>query len=249
MYYGKTEIVICDDEFDLGAKAAAAVAVTMRDLLGRQEDIRMILAGGQSQDTFLDALALHTQLDWSRVTCFNMDDFWMPGMPAALTVAGQCRRQLYDVVHPGRVCLVDASAADPQAEASRFESLLRTVGPIDILCEGIGTSGHLAFNEPGDCDFAEERWVKVVAVQETSRRQLVSDPNFAALPAIPDKGITMTIPALMSARHRFTMVPLGLKRPILTRLLQTRIPTTALPASILLEHEGKLFADRNSWPG
>ena len=58
----------------------------------------------------------------------------------------------------------------------------------------------------------------------------------------------MTIPAILSARTIFTIVPLGLKREILTRLLATPTPTEDLPASILSTVEGTLFVDRDSAP-
>jgi len=44
------------------------------------------------------------------------------------------------------------------------------------------------------------------------------------------------------------MVPLALKRSILTKLFNTREPTTSLPASILRDVEGVLFLDRDSCP-
>jgi glucosamine-6-phosphate deaminase len=248
MNYGKTTIVVCDSEADLGHRAAQAVAVAMRDALKKRGRANIILAGGQSQSAFLTALARCEGLDWSSVVCFNMDEFWQPGMPERCTVGDQVRRELYDHVQPGQVHLLDADAPDPHAEADRFESLLADVGTIDILCEGIGTSGHLAFNEPGQTDFGDPRRVRVVDVTEASRRQLAADPNFRDLPEIPRKGITMTIPTLMSARQIFTIVPLGLKRPILTRLAETTEPTRELPASILLRHEGLLLVDRDSCP-
>ena len=98
MHYGKTKIIVCEDEFDLGDKASTVVAATMRKLLGQQEEMRMILAAGESQITFLDALAKQVGIDWSRVVCFNMDDFWDPGIPETLTCGYQLRRQLYDKV-------------------------------------------------------------------------------------------------------------------------------------------------------
>ena len=58
----------------------------------------------------------------------------------------------------------------------------------------------------------------------------------------------MTIPLLVSARHIFTMVPLGLKRPILERLLALNTPSVALPASILLECAGNLYVNGDSCP-
>jgi glucosamine-6-phosphate deaminase len=61
--------------------------------------------------------------------------------------------------------------------------------------------------------------VRVVPVVEASRRQLAEDPHFGRSARIPERGITMTMPALLSARHLFTIVPYASKRPIITRLL------------------------------
>jgi glucosamine-6-phosphate deaminase len=248
MRYGKTEIIICEDEFDLGYRAATMVANRMRSLLGQEEGIRMILAAGESQITFLDALAAQPDIDWRRVVCFNMDDFWDPSIPEELTCGYQVRRQLYDKVQPKSFHLVRFNAPEAEKEARRFEQVLRSAGPIEILCQGIGTSGHLAFNEPGQTDFRETAWVKVVNITEQSKKQLASDPNFRALPRIPNRGITMTLPAMLSARYVYTMVPLALKREILTRLFETSTPSEWLPASILSTVASTLFLDRNSCP-
>jgi glucosamine-6-phosphate deaminase len=248
MNYGKTEVVVCEDEGDLGTRSAQAVSAKMRELLSSKNQINVILAAGESQITFLDALAQENEIDWGRVVCFNMDDLWDLDIPERYTCGYQTRIQLYDKVHPKEFHLVRCNAPNPDEEAKRFEHLLHSLGTIDILCQGIGTSGHLALNEPFETDFKDPAWVKVVALAEQSKRQLIEDPNFKELGYIPDKGITMTIPALLSAKNVYTMVPLGLKRDILTKLFETKEPTTSLPASILTVHKGTLFVDRNSCP-
>ena len=48
--------------------------------------------------------------------------------------------------------------------------------------------------------------------------------------------------------YLFTIVPLALKRPILTRLFSVTTPTAALPASILFQANGTIFVDRKSCP-
>jgi glucosamine-6-phosphate deaminase len=88
----------------------------------------------------------------------------------------------------------------------------------------------------------------VVDIAQQSKRQLLEDPNFKNLGYIPEKGITMTIPALLRAEHVYTMVPLAIKREILTKLFQTPKPIATLPASILRTVDGTLFIDRNSCP-
>jgi glucosamine-6-phosphate deaminase len=248
MNFGKTQVVVCEDEKDLGERSAQAVAAKMRELLSSKNQISVVFAAGESQDTFLNALAQAKNIDWRRVVCFNMDDFWDPTIPDRYTCGYQTRVQLYERVHPKEFHLVRCNAPNPYEEARRFEHLLRSLGTIDILCQGIGTSGHLALNEPLETDFKDPAWVKVVAIADQSKRQLREDPNFKELGYIPDKGITMTIPALLSAQNIYTMVPLGLKRDILTKLFETQEPTTALPASILTVSKGTLFLDRNSCP-
>jgi glucosamine-6-phosphate deaminase len=248
MNYGKTQVLLCEDENDLGARAARTVARQMQQLLASKEEIRMIFAAGESQGHFLDALSRELNIDWTRVVCFNMDDFWDPRMPEEFTCGYQTRTQLYDRVVPRAFHLVQFNATDPHQEAKRFESLLRSAGKIDVLCQGIGTSGHLALNEPNDTDFNDSSWVRLVDIAEQSKRQLLEDPNFKNLGYIPEKGITMTIPALLQADHVYTMVPLALKRAILTKLFQTSEPSATLPASILRMVEGTLFIDKNSCP-
>ncbi len=119
--YGKTRIVLCDDEHDLGRRSGASVAATMRELLAAQDELVMILAAGESQITFLDALAAEPDIAWDRVVCFNMDDFWDPRMAAQYSCGYQTKTQLYDKVQPKRVELVRFDAEDPEAEAARFE--------------------------------------------------------------------------------------------------------------------------------
>ncbi|MCG8606919.1 6-phosphogluconolactonase [bacterium] len=241
-------MIVCKDELELGVQAASNVANKIRELLANREEIRVVFAAGESQMTFLDALATEKNIDWQRIVCFNVDDFYDTNMPEEFTCGYQTRKQLYNKVNPKQVHLVRYDAPDPDEEAKRFEAIIRESGGFDVLCQGIGTSGHLALNEPFATDFEERAWVKVVNLAEQSKIQLRDDPNFNELGYIPSKGITMTIPVLMSAKSVYTMVPLALKRPIMERLFALKAPTTELPASVLLQFEGTLYIDRNSCP-
>lgn len=248
MKYGKAEIVLCQDAEDVGRRAASDVAHALRKVLSTRDEARIILAAGESQITFLDALAQQLDTAWNRIVCFNMDEFWDPQMDRRFTCEYQIRTQLYDKVNPKTVHRIDCNTPDPEAEAQRFENVFKSAGPIDVLCNGIGTSGHIAFNEPGITTFDEPRSVKVIDIHDQSKKQLRDDPNFKQLGYVPDKGITMTVPALMSAKQIFTIVPLPLKRDIMTRVLATPKPDENLPASILSTATGNIYVDHDSAP-
>jgi glucosamine-6-phosphate deaminase len=247
MQYGKTFIQVCKNYEDLGIRAASAVGAKMRELLSRQDEIRMVLSAGESQSSFLRYLALEKGIEWQRVICFNIDDFWDIRMPETFTCGFQTQKELYEKVLPKAFHLVDYKANDPEKECRRFETLLKEK-PLNIACLGIGQSGHIALNEPEETDFHDAQGVRFVTVSEKSKRQLMEDTHFRDLGYIPGKGITMTIPAILSAGHIYTMVPLRLKQEILTQIFAQAEPVESLPATILSTTESLLFVDEDSLP-
>ena len=149
-------------------------------------------------------------------------------------------------MHPENVHLIDHKAADPETEARRYEDLIRRK-PIDLATLGIGISGHLALKEPGATDFDDSRWVHGVDIAEATKNQLMHDPSFKEQGYIPEKYISLTMPAIRAIPFTYTIEPVS-EKPILTRLANTDRVTSTLPASILLEMESVLFVDRDSCP-
>src|SRR3954449_474798 len=49
---------------------------------------------------------------------------------------------------PERINVLDGGAADPEAECARYERKIDHAGGIDLQLLGIGTNGHIGFNEP-----------------------------------------------------------------------------------------------------
>jgi len=65
-------------------------------------------------------------------------------------------------------------APDLDAEADRYRRLLAE-GPPVLVALGIGENGHLAFIDPGECDFDDPRDVRIVHLDGACRQQQVHD--------------------------------------------------------------------------
>ncbi|MCK5101746.1 MAG: 6-phosphogluconolactonase, partial [Cyclobacteriaceae bacterium] len=76
MEFGRTKVILCEDEYELGRRAATEVANKIRELLADRKEIRIVFAAAESQMTFLNALAAEKNIDWQRIVCFNVDDFY-----------------------------------------------------------------------------------------------------------------------------------------------------------------------------
>lgn len=231
--FERLNVKVYQDRASLGRAAGLECAAHMRELLGKQERIRMIFAAAPSQNEFLETLASEPDLDWSRVTAFHMDEYIGLERQAPQCFARFLQERLFDLVRPGEVHLIDGGAS-PEEESKRYGELA-SKRPIDIVCMGIGENGHIAFNDPPVADFHDPAPMKPVKLDEVCRRQQVNDGCFESIGDVPTHALTLTIPMLMSGRKLFCMVPGATKRAAVRRTLHDEI-STSCPSTILRTH-------------
>lgn len=243
--FGSLAVHAADSTAEMAQAAAADLAQAASLLLREHASINIVFSGARSQGAFHAALRVLPGIDWGRIHAYAVDEFWSPGLPPECAVAAQPRRDLYRHVPLASVDVIDAHAPDPEIECRRYEALV-AAHPPHIACLGVGVSGHIALNEPGDTDFHDRRIARVVRVVESSRRQLEADPNFSALPSIPERGITLTLPILLAAARILVVVPYAEKSPIVARLRDAPV-SPALPATILKTRDNAvLYLDPDS---
>jgi glucosamine-6-phosphate deaminase len=227
----KLPVEIYDSTAKMGLAAAEQAADIIREAVLKRGIANIILATGNSQLAFLQALRSLPDIPWAAVNAFHMDDYvhLAAGHPAGFPLT--LRRNLFDHIQIGNFFPVPGWAADLETACQGYEMLLRA-HPADLCCLGIGENGHLAFNEPGDADFDDPQWVKVISLSEASRRQQVGEGHFSTLENTPTQAITLTIPALLSANHVLAIVPEVRKAPAVLATLSEPV-STKCPATIL----------------
>ena len=251
-YYENTfeqlPVAVYADNATLGRAAAELAAGIIAQAVAKRGVANLVLATGNSQLTFLHALRELAGVPWPAVNVFHMDEYLnLPaGHPAGFPLF--LRRHILDHVPYGAFYPVPGHPADVETACRGYELLLRA-HPADLCCLGIGENGHLAFNDPPVADFADPVWVKVVPLDEASRRQQVGEGHFGSLDEVPTHAVTLTIPALRAAKAMLCIVPEKRKAEAVRRALLGPIET-ACPASILRQTpHARLFLDRESASG
>lgn len=234
-----------DGDLDGMATAAAAEAATsLRAAIDARGEANVMLATGNSQLAFLERLGSVGGVEWGAVRAFHMDEY----VGLAPTHSASFQRYMREKVAaklPFKEFHYLDGRGDAEAEAARYESLLRA-HPLDLCCCGIGENGHLAFNDPPVAQFDDPREVKIVELAIESRRQQVGEGHFATVDEVPTHAITVTIPALLRARRVLAIVPEARKAPAVHAALTGPI-TTECPASILRTcAHAELFLDGQS---
>jgi glucosamine-6-phosphate deaminase len=214
----------------LGGRAAADLATILRAALEDKGEASVILATGNSQLQFMEALRARDDVPWDRVVVFHMDEYL--GMsdqhPASFPL--YIREKLVDHVHPRAFYPMRGDAPDVEAELARYAALLEAHPP-DACVLGIGENGHLAFNDP-PADFETEEVIHVVDLDRRCRMQQVGEGHFATLDDVPRQAISLTVPALLAPAHVLAVVPEQRKAEAVRAALQGPV-APGCPASIL----------------
>lgn len=239
------KVNIYESRDEMGAAAAADVKAAILRALGEKEAINMIFAAAPSQNEVLANLANDKEIPWGRVNAFHMDEYIGLSKDAPQGFGNFLNKAIFGIAPFKRVSYIDISATDAEAECERYSALLRA-NPVDIVVLGIGENGHIAFNDPPFADFNDTKLVKPVKLDEVCRNQQVNDGCFATIDDVPTHALTLTVPALMSGKELYCIVPAKTKANAVNATVNGEITDTC-PASVLRTHKcATLYLDPDS---
>ncbi len=242
---GKLTIKVYKTRDEMGRAAAEGVAAAFSSLLKEKKEVNIVFAAAPSQVELYKYL-LDSDIDFTRVNAFHMDEYI--GLPkgAPQSFGNYLKANLFSKAPFKSVNCIDGTAENPQEECERYAQLLSDYPP-DIVCNGIGENGHLAFIDPPTADFNDPLAVKIVAMDEICRQQQVNDGCFKSIDFVPQKAITLTIPKLLKGvRYLPVVVPGPTKITAVKNTVLGEI-STKCPASVLREYDNAvLFLDEVS---
>lgn len=131
---------------------------------------------------------------------------------------------------PENIHLPDGANKDSEAVCENYDQLIADIGPIDLQVLGIGTNGHIAFNEPAD--YFEMGTHKVALTEDTIE---ANKRFFEKKEDVPKEAYTMGIGSIFQAKHILLLVSGEGKAEALYESFKGKI-TPQVPASILQLH-------------
>ena len=109
--------------------------------------------------------------------------------------------------------------------------MIKNCGGIDVQILGIGTNGHIAFNEPHSSRYSSTRVVDLTenTIKDNSR-------FFKDVKDVPTKAYTMGLSSIMEAEEIYLVAVGKHKKDILERAINGEV-TPEIPASYLQQHK------------
>ncbi len=225
------EIVITPDPAAASRQAAAYLAALVRRNPGA---VLGLATGSTPVALYRELIRLHReeQLSFSRCTTFNLDEYagLAPGHP------GSYRRFMDEHlfasidIPASRIHIPDGLAADIPAHCAAYEQAIAGAGGIDAQILGLGSDGHIGFNEPTS-SLASRTRIKTL----TERTRADNARHFSSAQSVPQHVITMGIGTIMEARA-IVLLAFGEKKAATVAAMVEGPVTALVPASVLQMH-------------
>ena len=229
--------------FDDVRAAARSVAERIITAIASNPSLVLGLPTGRTPIAMYDELVTLSAArgaDWSSVTTFNLDEFagLSTDHPGAYRQFMQQHLFGHVNVSPGRINFLNGMA-DPVVECARYEAAIVAADGIDIQILGIGTNGHIGFNEPGR--ELQSRTHRVTLRPETRRSNA---PLFGGdVDKVPVEALSMGMATILQARSVILLANGPNKASCVARVVNGPL-TTDLPASFLqLHHDVDIVLD------
>ena len=203
---------------------SSIVANIVKRQLKKQPLSKLALPTGDTPLGMYDEL-VKRELDWSHVITFNLDVYLM-NINLPQSYQSYMRKNLFN-----RTNIYPDHCHFPFRPFSGFEDKIAGSMGIDLCILGIGTNGHIAFNEPGSSFKSRTRVVNLdeQTIQDNSR-------FFGSVDDTPKQAITMGLGTIMESKKIVLMANGDHKLNILNVSMNGEV-TESVPASILQNHD------------
>ncbi len=190
-------VIVAKNAAEVGKRAAGIIAATVN----REPSCVLGLAtGGTPLDAYRELIRRHKEegLDFSRVTTFNLDEY--VGLPPTHPQSYRYFMQtnLFDHLNivPANTHVPDGRSLNFETHCRQYEHRIADAGGIDLQLLGVGSDGHIAFNEPGSSLGSRTR------LKTLTRETVEANARFfGSIDKVPRLAITMGVGTILETKR------------------------------------------------
>jgi len=223
------EVVIVGSEEEGGALVADEI---VRVIAGRPDAVLGLATGSTPLPVYAALRPRLSGVDVSRVRGFALDEYVGLDPAHPESYRSVLTREVVEPLglDPARISVPNGATAGIETAGEDYERAIEAEGGVDIQLLGIGTDGHIGFNEPGS-SFASLTRVKTLTAQtrEDNARY------FDRIEDVPRHCITQGLGTILRARHLVLLAFGGGKAEAVAAAVEGPV-TAMLPGSAVQLH-------------
>lgn len=232
--------IIIHDRFQDSSKAAAQVVA---DTVNAKPNAVLGLATGSTPlGLYKELIRLHRDegLDFSQVTTFNLDEYVGLNKEHPQSYHYFMHENLFNEINvaPQNIHIPSGTTHNYAAFCTWYEQRIAEAGGIDLQVLGIGSDGHVAFNEPGSSLGSRTR-IKTLAkptIEDNSR-------FFDSPEQVPVYAITMGVGTILEARKLMLLASGKNKAAAVAAAIEGPVTAVCTASALQLHCDTLIFLD------
>jgi len=235
--------VIIQRDYDQISKVAAQIVVEV--LNAKPNAVLGMATGSTPLGLYKELVRLHQkeQIDFSRVTTFNLDEY--VGLPVSHPQSYHyfMHENFFKHVNipPQNINIPSGTTSNYPAFCEWYEQRIADCGGIDLQILGIGSDGHIAFNEPTSSLSSRTRL-------KTLSKQTIDDNArfFERREDVPVYAITMGVGTILDARKLILIGSGKAKAKAIAQAVEGPVTSMVTASAIQLHRDAVVIVDREA---
>lgn len=234
------EVIIADTYEEMSRLAAREVA---RMLYSKPNAVFGLATGSTPLALYKELVRMHKDegLDFSQVTSFNLDEYVGLTKDHPQSYHYFMHENLFKHINisPQNVYIPSGTTDNYRAFCGWYERRIKEVGGIDLQVLGIGSDGHIAFNEPSSSLGSRTR-IKTLA------RQTIEDNArfFDRIEDVPVFAITMGVGTILEARQIVLVANGDKKADAVAKAVEGPVTSMITASALQLHPDCTFYIDR-----
>jgi glucosamine-6-phosphate deaminase len=230
--------------FENHDELSVAAATVIRDLvLAKPRAVLGLATGGSPLRLYREMVRMHRAdgLDFSGVTTFNLDEYIGLAADHRGSFHHFMREHLFDAINvpDAAIHVPSGKAADYREHCAWYEGRITAAGGIDLQILGLGTDGHIGFNEPGTSLGSRTN------VQTLSPQTIQDNARFFGSPAeVPVHAVTMGVATILEARRILVLASGAGKAVSVARAIEGPVTASHTASALQLHPDTTWYLDR-----
>jgi glucosamine-6-phosphate deaminase len=200
-----------------------------------------LATGSTPKSLYAELVRLHREegLSFKNVITFNLDQYYPMEANSINSYHYFMRKYLFEQtdIDPKNYFLPNGMIPKEKIKEHNleYEKKIEDAGGIDLQILGIGSNGHIGFNEPGSPVYSKTR---LITLDNSTR--IANSHEFGNISEVPRMAITMGISTIMKSDRIILMAWGKTKAPVIKKAVEGK-PTEEIPASLLQHHDNCSF--------
>ncbi|MGB9690239.1 glucosamine-6-phosphate deaminase [Thermogutta sp.] len=236
------EVVIKETYEEMCRAAAEAVASVLN---AKPNAVLGLAVGNTHIGLYRELVRMFKEglLDFSQVTTFNLDEYVGLGKDHPQSQYYFMHENFFKYVNlsPQNIYMPSGTAKNYRAFCAWYEQRIKECGGIDLQILGIGTDGHIAFNEPGSSLGSRTR------IKTLSERRLAEIKDlFDEGEELPIYAITMGVGTILEARRIILLAHGAAKADAVAAAIEGPVTSMVTASALQLHRDTIAFLDREA---